>query len=121
MFVKVNMDGVPIGRKIDLKAYDSYDKLSQALEEMFKRFINVQGSGQRQPTNPSSENDHPPLLSGTDYVLTYEDNEGDRMLVGDVPWDMFVNTVKRLRIMKSSEARGLAPRQPLRPQGQVIQ
>ena len=40
MFVKVNMDGVPIGRKIDIKAYDSYDKLSQSLEEMFKRFIN---------------------------------------------------------------------------------
>lgn len=121
MFVKVNMDGVPIGRKIDLKAYDSYDKLSQALEEMFKRFINVQGSGQRQPTNPSSKKDQPTLLSGTDYVLTYEDNEGDRMLVGDVPWDMFVSTVKRLRIMKSSEARGLAPRHPLKPQGQVTQ
>jgi auxin-responsive protein IAA len=21
------------------------------------------------------------------YVLVYEDNEGDRMLVGDVPWE----------------------------------
>eukprot|EP01018_Ginkgo_biloba_P023855 Gb_16134 [translate_table: standard] len=121
MFVKVNMDGVPIGRKIDLKAYDSYDKLSLALEEMFKRFINAQGSGQRPPSNLSSEVEQPSLLSGTDYVLTYEDNEGDRMLVGDVPWEMFVSTVKRLRIMKSSEARGLVPRQPLKPQGQVTQ
>lgn len=117
MFVKVNMDGVPIGRKIDLNAYDSYDKLSQALEDMFKRFVNAQGIMQRPNPNLTSENGHF-LLSGSDYVLTYEDNEGDRMLVGDVPWEMFVNTVKRLRIMKSSEARGLGvPRQPPKPQG----
>ncbi|XP_057867639.2 uncharacterized protein LOC131074916 [Cryptomeria japonica] len=121
MFVKVNMDGVPIGRKIDLNAYDSYEKLSQALEDMFKRFVNAQGIMQRPNSNSSSENGHF-LLSGTDYVLTYEDNEGDRMLVGDVPWEMFATTVKRLRIMKSSEARGLGvPRQPPKPQGQLTQ
>lgn len=28
------------------------------------------------------------LLDGTGkYTLVYEDNEGDRMLVGDVPWE----------------------------------
>lgn len=28
------------------------------------------------------------LLDGTgEYTLVYEDNEGDRMLVGDVPWE----------------------------------
>ena len=28
------------------------------------------------------------LLDGTgEYSLIYEDNEGDRMLVGDVPWE----------------------------------
>jgi len=32
------------------------------------------------------------------------------MLVGDVPWRMFINSVKRLRIMGTSEASGLAPR-----------
>lgn len=27
------------------------------------------------------------LLDGNgEYTLTYEDNEGDKMLVGDVPW-----------------------------------
>lgn len=26
------------------------------------------------------------FLRGTDYVLIYEDHEGDFMLVGDVPW-----------------------------------
>ncbi|BAS86322.1 Os03g0742900, partial [Oryza sativa Japonica Group] len=35
---------------------------------------------------------------------------GDWMLVGDVPWQMFVESCKRLRIMKGSEAIGLAPR-----------
>ena len=31
------------------------------------------------------------------------------MLVGDVPWEMFVESCKRLRIMKGKEAIGLAP------------
>lgn len=26
------------------------------------------------------------LLHGSDFVLTYEDQDGDWMLVGDVPW-----------------------------------
>lgn len=34
-FVKVNMDGVPIGRKVDLNAHASYETLAQTLEEMF--------------------------------------------------------------------------------------
>ena len=28
------------------------------------------------------------LLNGKDYVLTYEDKDGDWMLVGDVPWEL---------------------------------
>jgi auxin-responsive protein IAA len=36
LFVKINMDGVPIGRKIDLKAYGSYDKLSSAVDQLFR-------------------------------------------------------------------------------------
>lgn len=27
------------------------------------------------------------LLQGSEYVLTYEDKDGDWMLVGDVPWE----------------------------------
>ena len=27
------------------------------------------------------------LLNGSEYVLTYEDKDGDWMLVGDVPWE----------------------------------
>ncbi|KAL5715538.1 Auxin-responsive protein iaa8 [Ranunculus cassubicifolius] len=28
------------------------------------------------------------LLHGSEYVLTYEDKDGDWMLVGDVPWEL---------------------------------
>ncbi|XVF72084.1 hypothetical protein PTKIN_Ptkin12aG0093100 [Pterospermum kingtungense] len=35
LFVKVNMDGIRIGRKIDLNAHESYEKLAKTLEDMF--------------------------------------------------------------------------------------
>lgn len=35
LFVKVKMDGVPIGRKVDLSAHSSYETLAQSLEDMF--------------------------------------------------------------------------------------
>jgi auxin-responsive protein IAA len=37
--VKIYMDGVPFGRKVDLKTNNSYEKLYPALEEMFQQFI----------------------------------------------------------------------------------
>ena len=39
LFVKINMDGVPIGRKVDLTAYDSYEKLSSAVDELFRGLL----------------------------------------------------------------------------------
>ncbi|XP_022722325.1 auxin-responsive protein IAA13-like [Durio zibethinus] len=104
-FVKVNMDGLPIGRKVDLNAHSCYEGLAQALEDMFLRSANSAGSEKEQVTKPSK------LLEGSsEFVLTYEDKEGDWMLVGDVPWRMFLSSVRRLRIMRTSEANGLAPR-----------
>ncbi|XAR62700.1 hypothetical protein NMG60_11017555 [Bertholletia excelsa] len=108
-FVKVNMDGLPIGRKVDLNAHACYETLAQALEEMFfggpTTNINSICVEKEKATKPSK------LLDGSsEFVLTYEDKEGDWMLVGDVPWSMFLSTVKRLRIMRTSEANGLAPR-----------
>ena len=47
------------------------------------------------------------VYNGSKYVPTYEDKDGDWMLVGDVPWEMFTSSCKRLRIMKGSEAKGL--------------
>ncbi|KAG9451714.1 hypothetical protein H6P81_004618 [Aristolochia fimbriata] len=107
-FVKVSMDGAPYLRKVDLKMYKTYQDLSNALEKMFSSFtMGSQGMNGRDFMNESKLKD---LLNGSDYVPTYEDKDGDWMLVGDVPWDMFVESCKRLRIMKGSEAIGLAPR-----------
>ncbi|KAJ0966431.1 hypothetical protein J5N97_027569 [Dioscorea zingiberensis] len=110
-FVKVSMDGAPYLRKVDLKMYNSYKELSIALEKMFSSFTigncGSQGMNGRDFMNESKLMD---LLNGSEYVPTYEDKDGDWMLVGDVPWEMFVDSCKRLRIMKGSEAIGLAPR-----------
>ncbi|KAK6145994.1 hypothetical protein DH2020_019863 [Rehmannia glutinosa] len=102
-FVKVSMDGAPYLRKVDLKMYNSYQELSDALAKMFSSFT----MGMIDFMNESKLMD---LLNSSEYVPTYEDKDGDWMLVGDVPWEMFVNSCKRLRIMKGSEAIGLAPR-----------
>ncbi|XP_047982328.1 auxin-responsive protein IAA13-like isoform X1 [Salvia hispanica] len=101
-FVKVNMDGLPIGRKLDLNAHKTYQTLAKTLEEMFFS---------PSPHSRGGKEHTVKLLDGSsEFVLTYEDKEGDWMLVGDVPWGMFLNTVKRLRIMRTSEANGLAPK-----------
>ncbi|BAF30229.1 auxin-responsive protein IAA31 [Oryza sativa Japonica Group] len=93
LFVKVSMDGAPYLRKIDLKVYKGYRELREALEAMFLCFSG--GAAADAAVNPS------------DFAVTYEDKDGDLMLVGDVPFEMFISTCKRLRIMKGSEARGL--------------
>jgi len=98
-FVKVSMDGAPYLRKVDLKMYNTYKDLSIALQKMFSTF-----------TATGNEGNMVEAVNGSDVVTTYEDKDGDWMLVGDVPWEMFVASCKRLRIMKGSEAIGLAPR-----------
>ncbi|KAM7476011.1 hypothetical protein LguiB_023254 [Lonicera macranthoides] len=105
LFVKINMDGVPIGRKVDLKAYESYENLSSAVDQLFRGLLAAQrDSSAGGIQNGEGEKAITGLLDGSgEYTLVYEDNEGDRMLVGDVPWHMFVSTVKRLRVLKSSE------------------
>ncbi|KAJ0974056.1 hypothetical protein J5N97_016021 [Dioscorea zingiberensis] len=85
LYVKVSMDGAPYLRKIDLNVYQGYDELRLALEDMFK-FFSI----------------------GDLYAIAYEDKDGDLMLVGDVPWGMFISSCKRMRIMKGCEARGLS-------------
>ncbi len=110
-FVKVSMDGAPYLRKVDLKNYSKYQELSSALEKMFSCFtIGQYGSHGALGREMLSESKLKDLLHGSEYVLTYEDKDGDWMLVGDVPWEMFIDSCKRLKIMKSSDAIGLAPR-----------
>ncbi|XVF24945.1 hypothetical protein REPUB_Repub13aG0171400 [Reevesia pubescens] len=111
LYVKVSMDGAPYLRKVDLKTYKNYMELSSALEKMFTCFTIGQCSSNGLPVRDGlSESRLMDLLHGSEYVLTYEDKDSDWMLVGDVPWEMFTDTCRRLRIMKGSEAIGLAPR-----------
>ncbi|KAM0909250.1 hypothetical protein ACQ4PT_014927 [Festuca glaucescens] len=102
-WVKVNMDGEVIGRKVDLNAHRSYKTLALALEIMFSK-------PSASLCAPSSTKSLKLLDNSSEYQLTYEDRDGDWMLVGDVPWEMFVGSVKRLRIMRTSDASGLGPR-----------
>ncbi|CAK7348548.1 unnamed protein product [Dovyalis caffra] len=86
-FVKVYMEGIPIGRKLNLLAHEGYQDLVQTLDQMFNTSIlwpemDVENSEQC-------------------HVLTYEDKEGDWLIVGDVPWEMFLPSVRRLKITRA--------------------
>ncbi|KAL5572716.1 hypothetical protein UlMin_022313 [Ulmus minor] len=102
-YVKVGADGAPFLRKVDLELYNSYQELLRALQDLFTSFsIFCVGEENNKLVKPA--------LKGIEYVPTYEDKDGDLMLVGDVPWKMFKESCKRIRLMKSSEAVGLANR-----------
>ncbi|KAH0643773.1 hypothetical protein KY290_033785 [Solanum tuberosum] len=62
------MEGVPIGRKVDIRLYHSYQLLTQNLLQMFSKY---QNSGN----------------NSTRFTILYQDREGDWMLAGDVPWN----------------------------------
>lgn len=105
-FVKINMDGIPIGRKIDLSALGSYDELSLSVDKLFRGLLAAQQDPLAAGAKECSQEEVAisGLLDGTgEYTLVYEDYEGDRVLVGDVPWGMFVSSVKRLRVLKTSD------------------
>ncbi|KFK35763.1 hypothetical protein AALP_AA4G033200 [Arabis alpina] len=86
-YVKVSMDGVPYLRKIDLGSSHGYTHLATVLEDLF----GCLGLGVVLKKGEMCE-----------YVIIYEDKDGDWMLVGDVPWQMFRESCKRLRIVKRS-------------------
>ncbi|MCL7043769.1 hypothetical protein MKW94_012090 [Papaver nudicaule] len=90
LYVKISMDGAPFLRKLDLNVYEGYSDLMVAFEKLFSGFI---------PGEVLNDTDN------SEYVPIYEDKEGDWMLVGDVPWTMFTESCKRLRIMKRSNAK----------------
>ncbi|CAA2958827.1 auxin response factor 18 isoform X1 [Olea europaea subsp. europaea] len=63
---KVQMQGISIGRAVDLSAFEGYDDLISELEKIFEI------KGELRPRNK--------------WGIVYTDNEGDVMLVGDDPW-----------------------------------
>nr|GMD10431.1 auxin response factor 9-like isoform X1 [Ipomoea batatas] len=64
--IKVQMQGVAVGRAVDLTALKGYDELIAELEEMFE----IQGE----------------LHPRKKWEIVFTDNEGDMMLMGDHPW-----------------------------------
>ncbi|EMS60184.1 Auxin-responsive protein IAA19 [Triticum urartu] len=107
-YVKVSMDGAPYLRKVDLKTYSSYDNLSLELEKMFSCFITGKSSSCKTSTRDRlTDGSRADALQDQEYVLTYEDKDADWMLVGDLPWDLFTTTCRKLRIMRGSDAAGM--------------
>ncbi|KAK4761088.1 hypothetical protein SAY87_005981 [Trapa incisa] len=91
--VKVSMDGAICLRKIDLSLQEGYSELAVAVKKLFG--CDALGEGLKDEEK------------GEYNKLIYEDKDGDWMLVGDVPWEMFIESCKRLRIMKRSEIKDL--------------
>ncbi|XP_022714902.1 auxin-induced protein AUX22-like [Durio zibethinus] len=86
MYVKVSMDGAPFLRKFDLGMLKGYSDLASALEKLFGEALRDADS--------------------CEFVPIYEDKDGDWMLAGDVPWELFIESCKRLRIMKKADVKG---------------
>ena len=86
IYVKVSMDGAPFLRKLELTSFSGYSSLYSAVHAMFESgnftecfFFLVD----------LCMYDGWECLGGltqNDYSVIYEDNDGDWMLVGDVPW-----------------------------------
>lgn len=98
VFVKVSMDGVPYLRNVDLNTFCNYRDLWSELQKMFSRFINRKNNNNNISPDVASSEHHIHMHAGrridgagvlgiSDYVVTYEDKDGDWMLVGDVPWE----------------------------------
>ncbi|KAI4325279.1 hypothetical protein MLD38_030692 [Melastoma candidum] len=89
-FMKVSMDGAVYLRKIELGAQGGYRVLVKAIQTLFS----CTGIGLAEDTEEDDS---------LEYMLIYEDKDGDWMLVGDVPWKMFLGSCKRLRVAKRSD------------------
>ena len=114
-YVKVAADGAPYLRKVDLQMYNSYQQLLTSLEQLFSCFtiskylyqifiyflfflfvmvtiiLNIRGNLVFNliflfTGNYLNEKKIVDQMNGIEYVATFEDKDGDWMMVGDVPW-----------------------------------
>ncbi|KAL8200995.1 hypothetical protein R6Q57_012334, partial [Mikania cordata] len=82
---KVQMQGVAVGRAVDLTMLKGYDELIDELEELFE----IKGR----------------LRPRIEWEIVFTDDEGDMMLMGDDPWLEFCNMVKRILICSSQDVK----------------
>ncbi|XP_065860164.1 auxin response factor 11 [Euphorbia lathyris] len=87
---KVQMQGVAVGRAVDLTALKGYEDLTKELEEMFE----IKGE----------------LSIRDKWAVVFTDDEGDIMLVGDDPWPEFCKMVKKIVIYSSDEVKKISSR-----------
>ncbi|XP_004236521.2 auxin response factor 11 [Solanum lycopersicum] len=83
--IKVHMQGVAVGRSVDLTVLRGYDELISVVEEIF----DIKGE----------------LSPRIKWQLVYRDDEGDMMLVGDYPWPEFCEMVRKLYIYSREEVK----------------
>lgn len=91
--IKVLKYGAPVGRSVDLTRFDGYGELIAELDQMF----DFKGS----------------LIDGSSgWQVTYMDDEGDMMLIGDYLWHEFQSMVQKLYICPKEEIERLNPGSP---------
>uniref|UniRef100_A0A803MF68 Auxin response factor n=1 Tax=Chenopodium quinoa TaxID=63459 RepID=A0A803MF68_CHEQI len=88
-YTKVQKRG-SVGRSIDVTRYKGYEDLRRDLARMF----GIEG----QLEDPQR----------TDWKLVYVDHENDILLVGDDPWEEFVNCVLSIKILSSVEVQQMS-------------
>ncbi|KAG1369998.1 auxin response factor 7 [Cocos nucifera] len=98
---KVHMQGMAVGRAVDLTRVDGYDELLQKLEEMFTIKGELTGAVKK-------------------WQVVYTDDEDDVMLVGDDPWREFCSMVRKIYIYTCEEAKRLSPKVKLPVVGEAI-
>ncbi|KAA0047577.1 auxin response factor 19-like [Cucumis melo var. makuwa] len=88
-YTKVYKRGA-VGRSIDITRYSGYDELKQDLARRF----GIEGQLEdRQKIG---------------WKLVYVDHENDVLLVGDDPWDDFVNCVRSIKILSPQEVQQMS-------------
>ncbi|KAA3490195.1 auxin-responsive protein IAA26-like [Gossypium australe] len=73
-FVKIKMEGIPIGRKVNLNAYGSYEELSFAIDKLFSGLLAAQRDTSATQNGNKIESS---LARNGEYTLVYDDDEGD--------------------------------------------
>ncbi|KAJ0781053.1 putative transcription factor ARF family [Helianthus annuus] len=91
---KVHMQGIAVGRAVDLTQFGCYEDLLEKLENMFE----IEGELRVVPKK---------------WQVVYTDDEDDIMMVGDDPWNEFCDMVRKIFIYTTEEAKRLTPKKKL--------
>ncbi|KAK8500396.1 hypothetical protein V6N12_013920 [Hibiscus sabdariffa] len=87
---KVHMQGIAVGRAVDLTVLKGYDDLINELEKMF----DINGE----------------LCPHGKWSIYFTDDAGDMMLVGDDPWMDFCKMVRKIFLYSSEEVKKIGAR-----------